>query len=122
MRAQLNSEPSPARRPQISAGVAGGVQYALFRGVSVTRVGQPVTLTIRPGVDGYAVIPEIQVAASSATPALRSVDVITPTLLLANNHPRLQFSRALSQYLPHQTGLDIRGDCIMISKRLQPIP
>ncbi len=47
-------------------GWAAGVQYARFTNVSVA-VGQPLVLTVRPGLDGYAVISGLQLSASLST-------------------------------------------------------
>jgi hypothetical protein len=48
-----------------------GVQYALFQGVAVTTAGDPVVLTVRPGVYGYAIIAGLQIATSSGSSAPR---------------------------------------------------
>ena len=43
-----------------------GVQYALYHNVTVTNSTQPVVLTVRPGVSGYAIISGLQIAASTS--------------------------------------------------------
>ena len=47
-------------------GWTAGIQYARFTNVSVA-LGQPLVLTVRPGLDGYAVISGLQLSASLAT-------------------------------------------------------
>ncbi|MBE0545938.1 MAG: hypothetical protein IH623_31810, partial [Verrucomicrobia bacterium] len=46
-----------------------GVQYARFANVAVTEAGQAVTITVRPGVYGYAIISGLQIAQSGGTGA-----------------------------------------------------
>src|SRR5881394_2956294 len=45
-----------------------GVQYALFQSVSVSSPGEPMVVTVRPGVAGYAIIAGMQIATSSSAP------------------------------------------------------
>jgi hypothetical protein len=44
-----------------------GVQYARFNNVGVTNSGQPVVITVQPGVYGYAIISGLQIARTSGT-------------------------------------------------------
>jgi len=44
-----------------------GVQYALFQGLPVNTAGDPVVVTVRPGVYGYAIISGLQIATSSGS-------------------------------------------------------
>ena len=43
-----------------------GVQYTLFQNVTVTNSTQPVLLTVRPGLSGYAIISGLQIVKTTS--------------------------------------------------------
>ena len=54
-----------------------GVQYALFQSVSVSTPGDPMVITVRPGVGGYAIIAGMQITASSTAPPQLPPTILT---------------------------------------------
>ncbi|MDB6123148.1 MAG: Immunoglobulin I-set domain protein [Pedosphaera sp.] len=85
-----------------------GVQYVVFRGVTIANAGQMATLTVLPGVSGYAIISGMQIA--SVTPIIHVPVNHAP---VANNQNiSLAQGATVSVTL---TGSDVDGDALTYS-------
>src|SRR5665213_1909421 len=72
------------------------VQYARFRNVTV-GAGQPLVLTVRNGVEGYAILAGVQILGSAPPPPTNQTVVPPlPTLTTINNGANLQLNWPIS--------------------------